>query len=90
MTSIKPSGTVSLLAGSTSGMHYPEARYYIRRIIIQKDSLLIDFLAKAGYKIEVSINEPNSVVVEFPIDVGEGVRTIDNVKSVVYILGSNV
>ena len=31
-TSIKPSGTVSLLNGSTPGIHYPEAEYYIRRI----------------------------------------------------------
>ena len=32
ITSVKPSGTVSLLAGVTPGMHYPESNYYIRRI----------------------------------------------------------
>ena len=31
-TSIKPSGTVSLLNGSTPGIHFPEDEYYIRRI----------------------------------------------------------
>ena len=31
-TSIKPSGSVSLLNGSTPGIHYPEAEFYIRRI----------------------------------------------------------
>jgi hypothetical protein len=31
-TSVKPSGTVSLLAGATPGLHYPESRFYIRRI----------------------------------------------------------
>ena len=30
-TSIKPSGTVSLLAGATPGLHYPESQYYYRR-----------------------------------------------------------
>ena len=29
-TSVKPSGTVSLLAGATLGLHYPESRFYIR------------------------------------------------------------
>ena len=29
-TSVKPSGTVSLLAGATPGLHYPESRFYIR------------------------------------------------------------
>ena len=31
-TSVKPSGTVSLLAGATPGLHYPESKFYIRRI----------------------------------------------------------
>ena len=30
-TSVKPSGTVSLLAGATPGLHYPESRFYTRR-----------------------------------------------------------
>jgi hypothetical protein len=32
ITSIKPSGTVSLLAGATPGIHYPHSRNYIRRV----------------------------------------------------------
>ena len=35
-TSIKPSGTVSLLNGSTPGIHFPENEYYIRRIRFSK------------------------------------------------------
>ncbi|KAJ1943176.1 hypothetical protein EC988_006303, partial [Linderina pennispora] len=35
-TSVKPSGTVSLLAGATPGMHYPESRFCIRRVRISK------------------------------------------------------
>ena len=51
-TSVKPSGTVSLLAGATPGLHYPESRFYIRRIRLSVNSPLIKPLEKAGYKIE--------------------------------------
>jgi hypothetical protein len=37
-TCIKPSGTVSLLAGATPGMHYPKSKYYIRRMRIATNS----------------------------------------------------
>ena len=75
-TSVKPSGTVSLLAGATPGLHYPESRFYIRRIRISKHSELIEPLKKAGYKIEPAFgSEDTTNVVEIPVDVGEGIRT---------------
>jgi len=40
-TSIKPSGTVSLLAGATPGVHYAHSPFYIRRIRIPKNSNLL-------------------------------------------------
>ena len=67
MTSIKPSGTVSLLNGSTPGVHFPEDEYYIRRIRFATDSLLIQPLRDAGYKIEKDEYTPNTLVVEFPV-----------------------
>ena len=67
MTSIKPSGTVSLLNGSTPGIHYPEHEYYIRRIRFSKTSKLLDKLEKAGYYIEDDEYSPNTSVVEFPV-----------------------
>ncbi|MCK9433886.1 MAG: hypothetical protein M0R32_03485 [Candidatus Cloacimonetes bacterium] len=79
-TSIKPSGTVSLLAGSTPGMHYPESRFYIRRVRLAINSPLQKPLKKAGYKIEPCVgSEESTVVVEIPVDVGEGIRTIRDV-----------
>ena len=50
-TSVKPSGTVSLLVGATPGMHYPESRFYIRRMRLSKHSELIEPLKKANYKL---------------------------------------
>ena len=67
MTSIKPSGTVSLLNGSTPGIHFPESEYYIRRIRFGTDSQLLDKLSEAGYNIEEDKYSPNTVCVEFPV-----------------------
>ena len=75
-TSVKPSGTVSLLVGATPGMHYPESRFYIRRMRLSKHSELIEPLRKAGYKLEPAFgSEDSTMVVEVPVDVGEGIRT---------------
>jgi len=67
MTSIKPSGTVSLLNGSTPGIHYPENEYYIRRIRFASNSKLLPALEEAGYKIEKDAYSPNTMCVEFPV-----------------------
>jgi len=75
-TSVKPSGTVSLLAGATPGLHYPESRFYIRRMRLSNQSDLIEPLEKAGYKLELAFgSEDTTMVVEVPVDVGEGIRT---------------
>jgi hypothetical protein len=80
MTSVKPSGTVSLLAGATPGMHYPESRFYIRRMRLSSNSPLIKPLKNANYFMEPCVgSEKDTVVVEIPIDVGEGIRTVSQV-----------
>jgi ribonucleoside-triphosphate reductase (thioredoxin) len=48
-TSIKPSGTVSLLAGATPGVHFPHSRHYIRRVRLGKNSNLVEPMMRAGY-----------------------------------------
>ena len=67
MTSIKPSGTVSLLNGSTPGIHFPESEFYIRRIRFAESSEMLKQLEEAGYKIEKDSYSPNTMVVEFPV-----------------------
>lgn len=74
-TSVKPSGTVSLLFGVTPGVHWPTADVYIRRMRFATNDPLLDALAKAGYKSEPDVMDPtHSVVVELPT-VGPDVRT---------------
>lgn len=71
-TSVKPSGSVSLLAGATPGVHYPVADYYIRRIRLQSGSPLVEALVEAGYKVEPDVYSDNTMVVEMPVK-GEGI-----------------
>lgn len=66
-TSVKPSGTVSLLAGVNPGCHFPEFDYYIRRVRIAKGSPLLNVLKQSGYTIEQDVVDKSSWVVEFPI-----------------------
>ena len=80
-TSIKPSGTVSLLAGATPGMHFPESRFYLRRVRLAADSPLLQPLRDARFHVEPAVGQPGTVVVEVPVDAGQGVRTLDQVCS---------
>lgn len=66
-TSVKPSGTVSLLPGVTPGMHYPHSEYYIRRIRFQKDHPIVEALQSCGYLVEDDKYSPNTVVASFPV-----------------------
>jgi adenosylcobalamin-dependent ribonucleoside-triphosphate reductase len=66
-TTVKPSGTVSLLAGVTPGIHYPHSEYYIRRIRFDKEDPILDILKKAGYSVEADTYSKTSDVVEFPV-----------------------
>ena len=66
-TSVKPSGTVSILAGATPGMHAAHAPYYIRRVRVQDSSTLVDMCRKAGYHVEPDQYADQTVVIEFPI-----------------------
>ncbi len=67
-TSVKPSGTVSLLAGVNPGCHFPEFNYYIRRVRISNTSSLVPYIHEAGLKIEVDQVDKTSLIVEFPVE----------------------
>lgn len=77
LTTVKPSGTLSLLAGVTPGCHPGYAQYFIRRIRIAAGSPLIDKCKASGYHVEPVRNydgsaDTNTVVVEFPCSYPEG------------------
>lgn len=79
-TSVKPSGSISLVAGVTPGVHYPISNYYIRRSRISANHELIPYLSKAGYYIEPDVTNPdNTFVVEVPVKI-ENCRTLEDVS----------
>jgi hypothetical protein len=67
ITSVKPSGTVSLLPGVTPGIHYEHSEYYFRTIRIAKSSKLLAPLKRAGYRVEEDAYDKSSSVVYFPV-----------------------
>lgn len=80
-TSVKPSGTVSLLADEPPGVHFPNSPYYYRRIRVGNNDPLLSELCRKGYHIEPCYgSETTTSVVRIPKFVGEGVRTLDDVS----------
>jgi len=74
-TSIKPSGSVSLVVGVTPGVHFSvSGRYHIRRITVASNHSLVDVALAAGYGVEPSLTDPSSVKIAIPVDAGEGIR----------------
>jgi intein/homing endonuclease len=68
-TSVKPSGTVSLLPGASPGVHFEHSEYYLRRIRIQRGSYIVQACLDSGYDIEPCPYQPDSMVVSFPVHV---------------------
>lgn len=68
LTTVKPAGTTSIIAGTTSGVHWPTTSgYYIRRIRFHKTDPLVPLLKQAGYHVEDDVMDSKSTVVaEFP------------------------
>ncbi len=80
-TSVKPSGTVSLVVGALPGIHYAEADSYYRLVRVANNSPLLPILEKAGYRIEGSISDPlRTSVVYFPVLHAEGTISKANVS----------
>jgi ribonucleotide reductase alpha subunit len=77
LTTVKPSGTLSLLAGVTPGAHpSPAGPYYIRRIRMASGSPLLEVCRNHGYHIEPQKNfdgsdDKNTMVVSFPCRVAD-------------------
>ena len=71
LTTVQPSGTLSLLPGVTPGIHPAFARHYIRRVRFGAADPLVDACRKRGYKVLFDIGidgreDHTRYVVEFP------------------------
>lgn len=87
LTTIKPSGTLSLLPGVTPGIHPAYAQYMIRRIRIMADHPLVQVCREHGYPIEFQENfdgskDHSTVVVSFPFSYPEGTVLAEDISAV--------
>lgn len=67
MTSVKPSGTVSLLCGASPGIHFPHSKFYIRRVRVANTDPLVEAAKRAGYHVEADRYADDTSVVSFPV-----------------------
>ena len=73
LTTVKPSGTLSLLSGVSPGIHPAYAQYYIRRVRMGSSDPLVQYCREKGYKVEYDIGldgkENRTIcVVSFPCE----------------------
>jgi ribonucleotide reductase alpha subunit len=77
LTTVQPSGTLSLLPGVTPGVHPAFARHYIRRVRFRSTDPLVEACRNRGYKVQWDVGldgrkDRTSQVVEFPCQSPEG------------------
>jgi len=71
ITCVKPSGTVSQLVDSASGIHPRFSKHYIRRVRSDKKDPLAIFMEAAGFPVEQDVMSESSVVYSFPVKAPE-------------------
>ena len=84
LTTIKPSGTLSLLGGSTPGVHPAYSKYYMRTIRMSSSDKLVQLCKDMGYHTEYLLNfdgteNHDTVVVYFPCETPENAMLADDV-----------
>ena len=68
ITTVKPSGTVSQLCGTSSGIHPSHAQKYIRRVRMDQKDPLTTMMIDKGVPNEVDFYNPNAQVFSFGVD----------------------
>jgi len=67
ITCVKPSGTVSQLCNTASGIHARFSDHYIRRVRIDTKDPLGEFMKNSGFPSEVDVMSKDNLVFSFPI-----------------------
>ena len=82
ITCVKPSGTVSQLCGSSSGIHPRYSNYYIRRVRADINDPLVGFMHSQGFESEVDYYNKNAVVFSFPVKSPENAVVTKEVSAI--------
>lgn len=76
VTAIKPSGTISQVAGVSSGMHFSHSPYYVRRVRVSANDPLAKAMIEAGFpwdpEVGYTVEEHETKVFSFPVKAPEG------------------
>jgi ribonucleoside-diphosphate reductase alpha chain len=79
ITCVKPSGTVSQLVDSASGIHPRFSKHYIRRVRSDKKDPLANFMSEVGFPVEQDIMSKASLVFSFPVKAPKNAVTVSEV-----------
>jgi ribonucleoside-diphosphate reductase alpha chain len=82
ITCVKPSGTVSQLVGSASGIHPRYAKSYVRRVRADVKDPLATWMKDKGVPCEQDFYNPNNLVFAFPIRAPEDAITKEDVSAI--------
>lgn len=83
ITTVKPSGTVSQLVDSASGIHPRHANYYVRSVRQDNKDPMTAFLKAAGIPSEPCVIKPDSTTVFFfPVKAPEGAVTRKDISPI--------
>ena len=86
ITAVKPSGTVSQLTDTASGIHPRHSPYYIRRVRGDMKDPLSQFLVSQGIPNEPCVMKPNNTIVfSFPQKAPEGLTTRDDIDAIKHL-----
>lgn len=72
ITCVKPSGTVSQLVNSASGIHPRFAPFYLRTVRADVKDPLAQYMVQAGFPYEVDVTKESNLVFGFPVRAPEG------------------
>jgi len=82
ITCVKPSGTVSQLVDSSSGIHPRFADYYIRTVRADRKDPLAQAMESYGFPCEEDVTKPTNLVFSFPIKAPEGSTVVEDFKGI--------
>lgn len=87
LTTIKPSGTLSLLPGVTPGVHPGFSQYFVKRMRMSSHDILVDYCRDKGFHVEPVRNfdgseDPRTVVVEFPCSFPDGTLLAEHMTAI--------
>jgi ribonucleoside-triphosphate reductase (thioredoxin) len=87
LTTVKPSGTLSLLPGVTPGVHPGFSQYFVKRMRMASGDVLVNYCRSKGFYVEPLRNfdgteDNRTVVVEFPCAFPDGTIEAKDVTAI--------